>query len=74
MGGGSEIGVIFFPRESFKVILAFVVLPALLQKLVGEFFLFRREISCKFGGSFAGFFSTHKIKAEKIGEISEQFW
>ena len=47
------------------------LLPALLQKLVGEFFLiFRREIfgkfSGKFGGNFAGFFLTHRTEAQKF--------
>ena len=48
-------------------------LHALLQKLVGDFFLiFRREFpkfgkfGGNFGGNFAGFFLTHRIKAQKI--------
>ena len=44
-----------FPQEN--------ILPALLQKLVGEF--------CfgggKFGGNLVGIFQTHKLKAQKFG-------
>ena len=40
------------------------VLPALLQKLVGELFIFCR----KFGGKFCGRFLNHQIKAQKIRE------
>ena len=46
------------------------VLPALLQKLVGDFFLFFAgkfgKFSGKFGGNFLGFFLTHRTKAQKI--------
>ena len=46
------------------------VVPALLQKLVGEFFLiFRRKfgkVSGKFGGNFPGFFLTHRTKAQNF--------
>ena len=41
------------------------LLPALLQKLIGEFFLFfAGKFGGKFGGNFAGFFLTHRIKAQ----------
>ena len=42
-----------------------IVLPALLQKLVGEFFILGREFWREF---FAGFFWDPQIKAQKIGE------
>ena len=46
------------------------LLPALLQKLVGEFFKFFAgkfgKFSGKFGGNFAGFFLTHRTKAQKF--------
>ena len=45
------------------------VLPARLQKLVGEFpLIFHREFVGKFGGNFAGFLRTHKIKAQTFRE------
>ena len=52
-----------------------VVLPALLQKLVGDFFFGGAgKFGGKFGGNFAGFFLTHRIKAPKFsGKISERF-
>ena len=45
-------------------------LPALLQKLVGEFFLIFAgkfgKFSGKFGGNFPGFSLTQRTKAQKI--------
>ena len=46
------------------------LLPAILQKLVGEFFWFFAgkfgKFSGKFGGNFPGFFLTHRTKAQKF--------
>ena len=54
------------------------VLPALLQKLVGEFFWFFAgkfgKFSGKFGGNFLGIFSDPQNKGSKFsGKISEHF-
>ena len=47
-----------------------IVLPALLQKLVGEFFDFSQGILENFVGNlegiFRGFFLTHRTKAQKF--------
>ena len=41
------------------------ILPALLQKLVGDFLkYFAGKFGGKFGGNFAGFFLTHRRKAQ----------
>ena len=37
-----------------------IVLPALLQKLVGDFFILGGKFCREFGGNFAGFFRTPK--------------
>ena len=50
------------------------ILPALLQKLVGDFKIIRREFGGKFGGNSAGFFSDPQSRVSKIsGTISEHF-
>ena len=47
-----------------------ILLPARLQKRIGEIFLIFAGKSCgKFGGNYAGFFRTHqKQRLKKFGE------
>ena len=48
-------------------------LPALLQKLVGDFLSLGGKLGGKFGGNFAGFFQTHK-RLQNFGEIFRAFF
>ena len=48
-----------------------IILPALLQKLVGEFFCVFAKKFVKFGGKFVGNLLTHRIKAQKY---RGKFW
>ena len=65
-------------RVHLDVFLYQNLLPAPLQKLVGDFFGFFAgkfgKFSGKFGGTFAGIFSDPQNKGSKIsGKISEHF-
>ena len=60
------------PQIEFKILgpSGQIFLPALLQKLVGDFFGFFGgnfgRFGGKFGGNFTGFFLTFRIKAQKL--------
>ena len=75
LGGGGGHCDFFHPLIPISLLF---VLPALLQKLVGDFFWFSQgnleNLVAKFGGNFPGFFWPTEQSLENFGEIFGAFF